>query len=111
MGGVASRTAVVLYFCITVASLWIFMPAAQALGQAPADASLGEQIDQVSAQVEGQVIAWRRDIHEHPELSNREVRTAGVVADHLRKLGLDVRTEVAHTGVVGVLRASRNEQK
>jgi amidohydrolase len=53
------------------------------------------------------VIAWRRDIHQHPELSNREVRTARIVADHLRALGLEVRTGVARTGVVGVLRGGR----
>jgi amidohydrolase len=47
---------------------------------------------------------WRRDIHQHPELGNREFRTAGLVADHLRSLGMEVRTGVAHTGVVGLLR-------
>ncbi|PYP13583.1 MAG: amidohydrolase, partial [Gemmatimonadetes bacterium] len=53
------------------------------------------------------VIAWRRDIHEHPELSNRETRTAELVANHLRSLGLEVRTGVAHTGVVGVLKGGK----
>ncbi len=50
-----------------------------------------------------QVIAWRRDIHEHPELSNREVRTSGLVAAHLKSLGLEV-AAYAHTGVVGWLK-------
>ncbi len=50
------------------------------------------------------VVAWRRDIHQHPELGNREFRTAALVAKHLRQLGLEVREQVAHTGVVGVLR-------
>ena len=50
------------------------------------------------------VVAWRRDFHEHPELSNQEFRTAKIVADHLRSLGMEVDTEVAHTGVVGTLR-------
>lgn len=50
------------------------------------------------------VVAWRRDFHEHPELGNREFRTAEIIADHLRDLGMEVQTEVAHTGVVGVLR-------
>ena len=55
--------------------------------------------------VEPRVIAWRRDFHQHPELGNREVRTARIVAEHLRALGFDqVREKVAHTGVVGVLR-------
>jgi amidohydrolase len=50
------------------------------------------------------VIAWRRDIHEHPELSNRETRTAKLVADHLTRLGLEVQTGIAHTGVVALLK-------
>ena len=53
------------------------------------------------------VIAWRRDIHQHPELSNREVRTAAKVAAHLEKLGLEVRTGIAHTGVVGILKGAK----
>ena len=53
------------------------------------------------------VVGWRRDLHQHPELSNRETRTAGVVAEHLRSLGMEVRTGVAHTGVVGILRGGR----
>ena len=54
--------------------------------------------------VEPKVIAWRRDIHANPELSNREFRTAALVAEHLRALGFDtVETEIAHTGVVGTL--------
>ena len=54
-----------------------------------------------------QVIAWRRDIHEHPELSNQEVRTGKLVADALRKIGIEVREGVARTGVVGVLRGGK----
>jgi len=50
------------------------------------------------------MIEVRHDLHQHPELGNRETRTAGIVADGLRALGLEVRTGVAHTGVVGVLR-------
>ncbi|MDP3855539.1 amidohydrolase [Phenylobacterium sp.] len=53
------------------------------------------------------VIAWRRDFHEHPELGNSEVRTAKIVADHLRKLGFEVRTGVGKTGVVGVLKGGK----
>ncbi|HEV8260280.1 MAG TPA: amidohydrolase [Burkholderiales bacterium] len=63
----------------------------------------GAQIDARAAALESRVIAWRRDLHQHPELSNREVRTAGVVAGHLQALGLKVQTGVAHTGVVGLL--------
>jgi amidohydrolase len=68
---------------------------------------LSADIDRLVAEVTPEVVAWRRDIHEHPELGNREFRTAALVADHLRELGIEVRTEVAHTGVVGVLRGGR----
>ena len=67
----------------------------------------GAQIDARAAALESKVIGWRRDLHQHPELSNREVRTAGVVAEHLRALGLKVQTGVAHTGVVGLLDSGR----
>lgn len=70
-------------------------------------ASLHAIIDEAAAAIEENVIEWRRDIHAHPELSNREFRTAGVVAAHLEALGIEIRTEVAHTGVVGVLRGGR----
>jgi len=65
-------------------------------------------LDSAFAAVESKVIEWRRDIHQHPELSNREFRTAKKVADHLRNLGLDeVRTGIAHTGVVGTLKGAK----
>ncbi|MGZ5049229.1 MAG: amidohydrolase, partial [Usitatibacter sp.] len=65
------------------------------------DAALNAAADRL----EPKVIAWRRDLHRNPELGNREVRTAGIVAAHLRALGFDeVREQVAHTGVVGVLK-------
>ncbi len=70
-----------------------------------AASSLNTQIDEAAAAVEAQVVAWRRDLHQHPELGNREFRTAAIVAEHLKALGLDeVRTGVAHTGVVGLLK-------
>jgi amidohydrolase len=68
---------------------------------------LDAEVDRLLPQVQAKVIAWRRDIHEHPELSNRETRTAEIVANHLRSLGLEVRTGVAHTGVVGVLKGGK----
>ena len=65
---------------------------------------LRESVATRASEVMDDVIAWRHDIHQNPELSNREYRTAALVADHLRSLGFDrVDTEVAHTGVVGVL--------
>lgn len=69
-------------------------------GPAELEAALRAEAGRVEAQVQ----SWRRDFHAHPELSNRELRTAGVVADVLKGLGLEVRTGVAHTGVLGVLR-------
>ena len=66
------------------------------------------RISSAADAVNAQVIAWRRDLHQHPELSNREVRTAKLVADHLRALGFDeVHTGIAHTGVVGVLKGGK----
>ena len=91
------------FACFYVATLLV----SNAWGQAPVGGTLDSKIDRLAAEVEPQAIAWRRDIHQHPELSNREVRTAGVVADHLRRLGLEVRTGVAHTGVVGVLHGGK----
>ncbi len=82
-----------------------------ALGSAPfirADASsLSEEIDAGARAVEARVIAWRRDVHQHPELSNREFRTSKLIAEHLRGLGIAVQTEVAHTGVVGLLKGAK----
>jgi amidohydrolase len=68
---------------------------------------LNTQVDRLASQVQQKVLTWRRDIHQNPELSNRETRTANLVATHLRSLGLEVRTGVAHTGVVGVLRGGK----
>ena len=72
-----------------------------------AASSIAALIDEAARAIEPRVIAWRRDFHANPELGNREFRTAGIVAAHLRRLGLDeVRTEVAHTGVVGLLKGA-----
>jgi amidohydrolase len=69
---------------------------------ARADVTPGE-IDAAVAGLEPRVIEWRRDFHSHPELGNREFRTSGIVARHLKGLGLDVRAGIAHTGVVALL--------
>jgi amidohydrolase len=66
---------------------------------------IAPQVDQLVRQLTPQVIQWRRDIHAHPELGNRETRTSQLVADHLRKIGADdIRTGVAHHGVVALVR-------
>lgn len=67
----------------------------------------GSAVDARAHALEPKLIAWRRDLHQHPELGNAETRTAKVVADHLRRLGLEVHTGVAGTGVVGVLKGGR----
>jgi amidohydrolase len=62
---------------------------------------------ELTAQVESKVIAWRRDLHQHPELSNREFRTSKVIEKHLKSLGLEVQTGIAHTGVVAILKGGK----
>jgi amidohydrolase len=69
--------------------------------------ALHHSIDKLADQVEPHVIANRRYIHQHPELSNRETETAAYIAEHLRALGLEVRTGIAKTGVVAVLRGGK----
>ncbi len=75
---------------------------------AAAHAAITDQhIDQRARELEARLIDWRRDIHRNPELGNREFRTAKLVETHLRKLGLEVKTGVAHTGVVALLRGAK----
>lgn len=61
----------------------------------------------LAAGVEQKVIDWRRDLHQHPELSNREFRTSKIIEKHLKSLGLEVQTGIAHTGVVGILKGGK----
>lgn len=68
---------------------------------------LEEQILEQAAAIEDQLIKWRRDIHQHPELGEQEYRTSRIVARHLRSLGMEVHTGVARTGVVGILHGAR----
>lgn len=68
---------------------------------------LNDQIDDLANRLERKVIDWRRDFHQNPELSNREFRTSEKVANHLRSLGMEVQTGVAHTGVVGLLKGGK----
>ena len=83
------------------------LAAPHAVAAQGAGSTLAREIDQRAPQLEAKAIAWRRDIHQHPELSNREFRTSKLVADHLRSLGIEVRTGIAKTGVVGVLRGGK----
>jgi len=76
------------------------------LASVPGGASdaLHEQLDRLVDGVMPKVVEWRRDLHQNPELGNREVRTAAKIAEHLQSLGIEVQTGIAHTGVVGLLK-------
>jgi amidohydrolase len=100
-GRVAARGLLLAAWCIAVPR-----PLSAQQGSAAA-AQLSAEIDRAVMAVTDKVVAWRHDIHQHPELGNREFRTSKLVAEHLQSLGLTVRTGVAHTGVVGVLRGGR----
>ena len=65
---------------------------------------LTAKINLAADKIESRCIAWRRDLHEHPELGNSEFRTAKIIADHLRSLGFEVKENVGKTGVVGILK-------
>jgi len=86
-------------------ALLLLLPTALAAQQRPDALQL--DIDRRAAAIVEKLTSWRHDIHEHPELSFQEVRTAKLVADHLRSLGLEVRTNVGGNGGVGVLRGGR----
>jgi amidohydrolase len=70
-------------------------------------AAPGNRVTGLAASIEQKIIAWRRDLHEHPELGNHETRTADIIARHLQALGMEVKTGVAHTGVVGILKGAK----
>lgn len=70
-------------------------------------ADLTARINTAADKIESKTITWRRDLHEHPELGNNEIRTARIIADHLRSLGMEVTEGVGKTGVVGVLKGAK----
>ncbi len=74
-----------------------------ASAQTKTDAQIQAAVDKI----EPQTIAWRHDLHQNPELGNRETRTAAIIAAHLRKLGIEVKEKVAMTGVVGILKGGK----
>lgn len=88
--------------CIMLCLLPLLSLGAPAIAQ-----DLATTVDQRIRGMEDKVIAWRRHVHQNPELSNREVNTAQLVADHLRKLGMEVKTGVAKTGVIGLLKGGK----
>jgi amidohydrolase len=71
------------------------------------NAALDARIAKLAAAEQTKVVAWRRDLHEHPELGNEETRTAAFIAAQLKSLGLEVKTGVARTGVVGILKGGK----
>ena len=85
-----------------IASSFLAMLACDALA-----VDLRADFDRIADQIEPKVIEWRHDIHQNPELGNREFRTAEKVATHLKALGLEVQTGVAHTGVVALLKGGK----
>ena len=80
---------------------------ALAPASAAAQAGLRPEVMQAAERLQGKVVEWRRDIHQHPELGNRETRTAALVAGHLRALGLEPETGIATTGVTALLKGGR----
>lgn len=68
---------------------------------------LKEKISGAADKIESKCIAWRREIHKHPELGNREFKTAKLIAEHLKRLGLDVKEGAAKTGVVAILQGGK----
>jgi amidohydrolase len=88
--------------CVTLLSILVFGNAF-----AQMNSKLQAKVDQQAREMEGKVIEWRRHFHQYPELSNREIKTAAIVADHLKKLGIEVQTGVAKTGVVGLLKTGK----
>ena len=71
------------------------------------NAQLKQKMNAAIDKIESKCIEWRRQLHQYPELGNREFKTAKLIADHLKKLGLEVKENVAKTGVVGILRGGK----
>ena len=88
-------------------SLLLAASASMSAQTAPPANPLAADVDRLATEINPQVVTWRRDFHQHPELGNQETRTSKVIADELRKLGYEVTTGVAGTGVVGVLKGGR----
>ncbi|MGY0581202.1 MAG: M20 family metallopeptidase [Paraglaciecola chathamensis] len=86
-------TSIAFAICAAISSLSI-----------SANANSSDTLTKQLKDVEKSVVAWRRDIHQHPELGNRETRTADIAATHLEKLGMQVERNIGYTGVVGILK-------
>jgi len=86
-----------------IATLFLAGLIHSAIAQKSFDATLQASV----TKIESKCIAWRRQLHESPELGNREFKTSKLIADHLRSLGIEVKEGVAHTGVVGILHGGK----
>lgn len=91
-------------FLLLSLATWLLIPSAMI---AQSSSKLKSKVDALADQLEDDVISWRRHIHQNPELSNREFKTAEMVAAHLQSLGIEVQTGIAHTGVVGLLKGGK----
>lgn len=85
----------------------VWLLALAIVAQAASAADSADLAAQWTSKLEPQVLAWRRDLHQHPELSNREFRTSAIVAKQLKALGLEVKMNVAHTGVIALLKGGK----
>ena len=88
--------------------LFLFLLFACSFSAFAQTSKLKDLISKKADSLQSQVVSWRRDFHEHPELGNHEFRTAGIVAKYLQSLGLDVKTGIATTGVVGILKGGHS---
>lgn len=88
---------------VSLATFLLGTSGQMALAQSP----LAKAIDQKAPALEKKLVEWRRDFHRHPELGNREFKTSEKVASHLKQLGIEVQTGIAHTGVVGILKGGK----
>ncbi len=88
--------------CLLTSALLLALPTFAA-----AQSAQRPEVQAAAAPLQAKVVQWRRDFHQHPELSNREERTAATVAAQLRKLGLKPRTGIAHHGVVAIIKGGK----
>jgi amidohydrolase len=95
-----NKTIKTTLLCIALIHVFSFQLSAQ-------KSNFSDLISQKASQIEQKVIAWRHDIHQNPELGNREFRTAALVAKHLKSLGIATTTKVGVTGVVGILKGDK----
>ena len=72
---------------------------------------MSKEINAATEKIMPKLVKWRRHIHENPELSNREFKTAKYVEEHIRSLGFEVKTGIAKTGVIGILKGNRRDRR